>query len=51
MPGGEGSGTRARSTDGDAVPATVEHPAEPIHPAAAATPAPKSGPSGRKKRK
>ena len=35
MPGGVGSGTRARSTDGGAVPATSEHPAEPIRPDAA----------------
>ena len=52
MPGGEGSGTRARSTDGEAVPATAEHPAEPIHPAAVATAtASNPGQPGRKKRR
>ena len=35
MPAGEGSGTRERATEGDAVPATSEHPAEPIRPDAA----------------
>ena len=35
MPAGEGSGTREPATAGAAVPATSEHPAEPIKPAAA----------------
>ena len=35
MPAGEGSGTRAHAAEGDVVPATSEHPAEPIRPDAA----------------
>ena len=42
MPGGEGSGTRPTSTEGVTVPATSEHPAEPIK-SSAATPGRKKG--------
>lgn len=45
MPEGEGSGTRERSTEGATVPATSDHPAEPIKP-----PATGSNPSRKNRR-